>query len=126
MEEPKESNFMIRLTSSNYAIWKSRMEDYLCWHELDDTILGANSKPKDMDDEKWKKLNKRACAKIKQWVDNNVYNHVANETDAYKLWTSLKETYELNNAQNQAFIFRKLMMMRYKDGTPMAEHLNYF
>ncbi|KAI9165168.1 hypothetical protein LWI28_008915 [Acer negundo] len=34
--------------------------------------------------------------------------------------------YELNNAHNQPFIFLKLIMMRYKDGTPMAEHLNYF
>lgn len=37
--------------------------------------------------------------------------HVANETNAYKVGTILQELYE-NNAHNKAFLFKKLMHLR--------------
>ena len=39
---------MIRLTSSNYSIWKPRMEDILYYNDLYAPIDGDKSKPKDM------------------------------------------------------------------------------
>ena len=39
---------MIRLTSSNYSIWKPRMEDILYCKDLYALIDGDKSKPKDM------------------------------------------------------------------------------
>lgn len=41
------------------------------------------------------------------------------------VWEILKELYE-KNAQNKAFLFRKLMCLRYTDGTPVFDHLNVF
>lgn len=47
---------MIRLTTSNYPIWKLRMGDMLCCHILEDTILGDNgAKPSNVINEKRKK-----------------------------------------------------------------------
>ena len=51
MEESSSSNnTMIKLTATNYSIWKSRMEDLLCCLDYEDTILGDEGKPKEMVD----------------------------------------------------------------------------
>ena len=42
------------------------------------------------------------------------------------VWKTLQELYEKKNAQNKAFLFKKLMYLRYKDGTPVSDHLNTF
>ncbi|KAG6537387.1 hypothetical protein ZIOFF_002477 [Zingiber officinale] len=42
------------------------------------------------------------------------------------VWKPLKELYEKKIAQNKAFLFRKLMHLRYTDGTPISNHLNIF
>ena len=48
---------MIRLTSSNYSIWKPRMEDILYCKDLYAPIDGDKSKPKDMSEAEWKIMN---------------------------------------------------------------------
>ena len=48
---------MIRLTSSNYSIWKPRMEDILYCKDLYAPIDGDKSKPKDMLEAEWKIMN---------------------------------------------------------------------
>ena len=53
------------------------MENMLCCHDLENTTLGGNTKPSNMIHKKWKKLNKKTICKIRQWVDNIVFNHVA-------------------------------------------------
>lgn len=40
-------------TSSNYVDWKPRMEEYLYCKNLYDHVLGDNSKPEGISDEKW-------------------------------------------------------------------------
>ena len=47
MEESSGAG-MVRLTSSNYSIWKPRMEDILYCKDLYAPIDGDKSKPKDM------------------------------------------------------------------------------
>ena len=127
MEEMNNSvNTMIKLTATDYLIWKSRMEDLLCCLDYEDTLLGDAGKPSEMSNKDWAKLNKKAIGKIRQWVNNSVYQHVANETNASVIWNILWELYEKKNAQNKAFLFRKLMYLRYTDGTPVSDHLNVF
>lgn len=43
MEE--SSSVMVKLTSSNYSIWKPRMEDILYCKDLYEPIQGDDSKP---------------------------------------------------------------------------------
>ena len=38
-------------------------------------------------------------------VEYNVYECVTYETNAYKVWNTLQESREKNNAQNKAFLF---------------------
>ena len=53
---------MIKLTATNYSLWKSMMKDLLNCKDLYDLIKGDNAKSSDMLDVDWKKL------KRKYWV----------------------------------------------------------
>ena len=41
---------MIKLSASNYSIWKSMMEDVLYYKDLHDLIKGDSAKPSQMSD----------------------------------------------------------------------------
>ena len=76
MEESSGAG-MIRLTSSNYSIWKPRMEDILYCKDLYTSIDGDKSKPKDMSEAEWKIMHRKTVALIRQWVDQSVFHHVS-------------------------------------------------
>jgi hypothetical protein len=83
MEE--SSNSMVKLTASNYSIWKTRMEDIMHCKELFDPTELKGVKPVAVTNNDWKKLNRKAVGYIKQRVDQSVFHHVAKEVDAYSL-----------------------------------------
>ena len=68
---------MIKLTASNYAIWKPRMEDILYCKDLYDPIEGDEAKLAILSDKEWKKLNRITVGLIRQWVDHTMFHHVA-------------------------------------------------
>ena len=76
---------MIKLTSSNYLIWNTRMKDILYCKELFEPIKCRDYKPITTIEDEWKKLNKKTIGHIRQWVDQSVFHHVAKEVDAYSL-----------------------------------------
>lgn len=51
---------------------------------------------------------------------------VAKEIDAYKLWKKVEKTYAQPSAQNVANLIRRLVTLKYKDGSSMSEHINEF
>ena len=79
------SSPMIKLTTTNYSLWKSMIEDLLNCKDLYDPIEGDNIKSSDMLDVDWKKLKKKTLGIIRQWVDIILYNHVAKETSPHTL-----------------------------------------
>ncbi|KAA8550233.1 hypothetical protein F0562_001917 [Nyssa sinensis] len=102
------------------------MEDILYCKDLYEPIEGDTAKPKDMDDEKWKRLHRKTIGHIRQWLDDSVFSHVSNETDAQVLWKKLEARYEQKTATNKAFLIRKLVNMKFKEGGSIADHLNEF
>lgn len=68
MEESSGSNIMMKPMTSNYSIWKPRMEDMLFFHDLEGVILGDSAKPSIMIDKKRKKLNRKTVSRIRQWL----------------------------------------------------------
>ena len=74
----------------------------------------------------WKTLNKRVVATIKQWVDVSVLQHVANDTNAYKMWHNLSGWYERENALNKTSLLRKIVRLKYRDGESIVVHINTF
>ncbi|KAA8515033.1 hypothetical protein F0562_018180 [Nyssa sinensis] len=102
------------------------MEDILYCKDLYEPIEGDTAKPKDMDDEKWKRLHRKTIGHIRQWLDDSVFSHVSNETDAQVLWKKLEARYEQKTATNKAFLIRKLVNMKFKEGGSIEDHLNEF
>ncbi|CAJ2658330.1 unnamed protein product [Trifolium pratense] len=102
------------------------MEDWLYTKDLYDPIEGESARSKDTSDTDWKKMNRKAVAIIRQWLDLSVYPHVEAETNTHTMWNKLKELYERKNVQNKACLIRKLVNMKYKDGESMAEHMSVF
>ena len=54
------------------------------------------------------------------------FHHVSQETNAEALWEKLRSLYERKTAQNKAFIARKLVNLKLKEGKSIAEHLSEF
>ncbi len=70
------------------------MEDLLFVRDLYDPIEGDERRPDGKTDEEWSKLNRKAVAVIRQWVEDAVYHHVSGETNASELWKKLAALYE--------------------------------
>ena len=79
------STSMVKLNSSNYSIWKPRIEDLLFVRDLYDPIEGDDRRPDGKTDEEWSKLNRKAMAVIRQLVEDSIFHHVSNETNACDL-----------------------------------------
>ena len=102
------------------------MYDILYCKELFEPIECRGYKPVITIEDEWKKLNTKTIGQIRQWVDQSVFHHVAKEVAAYSLWQKLKSLYEKKTAQNKAFMIRRLVNLKYKNGNSVAEHLSNF
>ena len=63
---------------------------------------------------------------ICQWICDNVYYNVAQEKTTHSLWKKLEKLYKTKNANNKAFLMKKLVNLKYVDGNPVANHLKDF
>ena len=70
---------MEKLNGTNFALWKSQMEDVLILKDQCFPIEGVVKKPSMMTDEDWKNLDRKAIDTIQQHLAKNVYFNVAEE-----------------------------------------------
>ena len=91
-------NTMVKLSTSNYSIWKPMMKDVLYCKDLHDTIEGDSAKPSDMSDRDQEKLSRKTIECIRQCIDVSVFHHVSQETNAEALWEKLRSLYEIKIA----------------------------
>lgn len=63
---------------------------------------------------------------IIQWVEDNVCNHIVNETHARTLWEKLETLYASKTSNNKLFLLKQLMTFKYKKGSPILYHINDF
>ena len=59
-------------------------------------------------------------------MDDNVFNHISDETHARTLWQKLEELYARKEGTNKMFLIKQLMNLRYREGAPVADHVNAF
>ncbi|KAF7149048.1 hypothetical protein RHSIM_Rhsim03G0193900 [Rhododendron simsii] len=119
-------NTMVLLSATNYSIWKPRMEDMLSWKDLYDPLEYEGIKPNDTKTEDWKKLNRKAVGLIRQCIGQEVFHHVAQETDAYALWTKLESMYQSKTSRNKALLMRRLVNLKLRSGDSVAVHSSEF
>ncbi|KAK9906214.1 hypothetical protein M0R45_002714 [Rubus argutus] len=117
---------MIKLNHSNWITWKPRMEDILYCKDLHEPIEGATGRPEGTSEAAWTKSNRKAIGYIREWVDESVFHHVSNETNAHDLWKKLESLFEKKTAAKKAFLFKELVNLKYRDGISVTEHMNNF
>ena len=116
---------MISLNGTNYQAWKGKMEDLLYVKEYWKPVFSTEM-PEGIEEGQWKVLHRQACGFIRQWVDDNVLNHIIDETHARTLWQKLEELFARKEGTNKMFLIKQLMCLRYKEGTLIADHVNTF
>ncbi|KAL6218131.1 hypothetical protein ACLB2K_011348 [Fragaria x ananassa] len=89
-------------------------------------IKGVEAKPEGTSDANWTKMSRKAIGHIREWVDDSVFHHVANETNAHELWTKLESLFEKKTATKKTFLIKKLVDMKYCEGVRVTEHLKNF
>jgi len=62
----KEDSGIIKLTSSNYFLWKAMMEDHLYCNDLALPLECKEIKHDEMHEARWNELNKKAAANVRK------------------------------------------------------------
>ncbi|VFQ70960.1 unnamed protein product [Cuscuta campestris] len=88
--------------------------------------LFATQKPESKSDEEWAFEHEMVCGFIRQWVDDNVLNHIYNESHARSLWDKLESLYASKTGNNKLYLLRQAMNLRFKEGSSISDHLNEF
>ena len=68
----------------------------------------------------------KTTAYIRCFIDMSLYNNFNEESKAHELWDKISIMFQNKNAANQVSVFRKLVTLRYQDGSSMAENMNAF
>lgn len=86
----------------------------------------ATQKPENKSDEEWAFEHEQVCGFIRQFVEDNVYNHICSETHARTLWNKLEDLYASKTGNNKLFYLTRLVQLRYNEDSSVADHLNEF
>ena len=105
-------SIMITLNGSNYHVWKGKMEDLLYVKDYYLPVF-ASEKPSDITNEQWTLSHRQVCGYIRQWVDDNVLNHVSEEIHAKSLWSKLEELYARKTGNNKLFLIKQMMGLKF-------------
>ena len=88
--------------------------------------VDPGTKPTEMSDEDWKKLDQRAKSTIRLCVSDSVLLNVSKEATVKNLWEKLGTLYQSKSLVNKLFLRKNLCNLRMKDGDSVTEHLNSF
>ena len=53
-------------------------------------------------------------------------NHVSGEKNAHTLWIKLEKLYAQKTGNNKMYLMKRLIRLRYREDTPMTDHLYTF
>ena len=116
---------MVCLNGRNYNIWKNKMKDLLFVKKMHLPVVSTH-KPENVTDENWEFENHQACGYTIQQIEDNVRNHIVNETYAKTLWDKLETLYASKTDNNKLFLLKQLMSFKYKEDSPILDHINGF
>ncbi|KAK8589806.1 hypothetical protein V6N12_024197 [Hibiscus sabdariffa] len=66
------------------------------------------------------------CGFIRQFVQENVYNHIDQETHARTLWEKLESLYVSRSDNNKLFLLKEMMELKYREGMSTTDHVSEF
>ncbi|GFS46033.1 hypothetical protein Acr_00g0099730 [Actinidia rufa] len=77
------SRIMIKLSATNYSLWKPWMKDILFYKDLYDPLENKGAKPAETDNEEWKKMNQKKIGQIRHWIGHE--GHIKRYCPRYKV-----------------------------------------
>ena len=89
-------------------------------------MLALGTKPTEMLNEDWKKLDRKAKSTIQLCVSDSVLWNVFGEATTKTLWDKLGTLYQSKSLVNKLFLRKKMYNLRMKDGDSVIENLNAF
>nr|KYP73286.1 Retrovirus-related Pol polyprotein from transposon TNT 1-94 [Cajanus cajan] len=121
----EENTKMIVLNGTNYHLWKGKMKDLLFVKKMYFPVF-TSQKPDSMSEEDWNFEHQQMCGFIRKIIEDNVYNHIANETHVRTLWEKIKSLYPSKSGNNKLYLLNYLMNLRYRESSSISDHLNEF
>ena len=88
--------------------------------------VDPSTKPTEISDEDWKKLDRKAKSTIQLCVSDSVLLNVSREATVKNLWEKLGNLYQSKSLVNKFFLQKNLYNLRMKDGDSVTEHMNTF
>lgn len=113
-----------RFDGTAFDLWQDRMQGILFLKYCDDALL--ETKPVDMSDADWARLNKKAMAYIKMAVTDDILVDIRGLATTHAIWQKLKATYENATPVNQVHLMRKLVNMMLDEAKSASKHLSAF
>jgi hypothetical protein len=104
--------------------WKGNIKDLLYIKNLYVPMFGTKSD--DVSTDEWTFENAKVCGFIKQWVEDNVPNHIVSEINDKESQTKLQTLYTSNIINNKLFFIKQVMQSTYKENNSISNHLNDF
>ena len=120
------SNRMFKLTTPNYSVWKSRMRDMLVCNDMWLPIQYSQDKLDKINALTWEAMHLKVVAYIRCFINMSLHNNFDNETQVDVLCKKIGSMFEKKNDLYRVSVFRKIVRLRYQDGSRMVEHLNAF
>ena len=72
------------------------------WH----LPLFSDEKPESKADEQWQFEHEQVCGFIRQWVDDNVLNHINDDVHARSLWQKPESFYANKSGNNKLYLIK--------------------
>eukprot|EP00253_Pinus_taeda_P012974 PITA_12974 len=111
---------------SYFALWKLKVKDLLLQQGLHKALDGAIKKPDTMITSDWEDLDARALSTIRLCLADEVLFNIVEETTVSGLWEKLENLYMTKSLTNRIYLKRQLYNLRMKEGSNVAERLNFF
>ena len=115
-----------KFNGSNFGFWKMQIEDYLYQKDLYLPLGEKSKKPKDMTDDEWEILDRKALGTVRLSLAPSVAFNIKNEKTTASLMAALSRMYERPSASNKVNLMKKLFNIKMNEDGVVAEHLNDF
>ena len=111
---------MFKLTGTNYAVCKSKMRGMLVCKDRWLRVQFGDKRLHKIDAMTWEVLYMKATAYLRCFIDMPLYNNFNKENKPDELWEKIDIMLENKNVIHRVSVFRKIMRLRYQDGSSMA------
>ena len=99
------------------------MRDMLVVTDLWLPVQFGDGRPDKIDAPTWEVMHLKTMAYIRCFIDMSLYNNFNEENKSHELWEKINIMLENKNVVNRVLVFRKIVRLRYQDGSSLAEHM---